>query len=252
MLAHIKLIAIILFVPIGLSFIVRPMPTDVLELSFYSEAVQIEYNAEIVAPSLSILEEQSIVRFYEALEDLTYEPLINSLRKCKNRLGLNDWLLYELTSVAVEEIFVNKSVKEKSLATWFLLSKLGYDTRLAFLKNEALIYVRTLEDIYETPLIEDKGLKFVGLTEMQYKGTQNNKAVYLLNFLAAPDGKPFTFSLDELPKLKPQNQQKKFRFVWQENSYQIDIKCDKTLVEVMKKYPVIGETDYVELSLIHI
>lgn len=219
---------------------------ETLTIHFYSEKLTIPYDTEINQPFVGRLEEQTIVGYYEALEDTAYEPLIRALKQQQQQLTLNDWLLYELTQKTVEAIYKNSSRKEKTLATWFLISKLGYDTRLAFLRNEAFIYVRTLEDIYETPLIEDNGDKFVGLTELQYRRTATNRGVYMLNFLASPNGQPFSFSLDQLPELAPKKQQKKFDFEWQRNNYEVTVQCDQTLVKVMEKYPVIGETDYVK------
>jgi len=221
-------------------------PIETLTIPFYSEVLNIQYPLDIKQEFTKKLEETSIVNFYEQLEDTNYEPLLASITKYQSKLRLNDWLVYELTQKIIEEVYINNTRKEKVLANWFLLSKLGYDTRLAFLKNEVFIYVRSIDDIYETPLIEDGGNRFVGLPEMQYKRKSKNKAVYLLNFLPAPNGKDFTFSLADLPYLKADKIQKKFKFDWEETSYEIAIQCDKTLVEVMKKYPVIGETDYIE------
>ena len=233
-------------IPLCYSFLWEKTNKETISIPFYSEQINLTYDSAIKQDFSGKLEEQTIVRYYEALEEADYEPLVNALQKQQKRLALNGWLIYELTQKVVAEIYKDKARKTQTLATWFLLSKLGYDTRLAFLKNETFIYVRTLEDIYETPLIEDQGNKFVGLTEMQYKRTSTSKGVYLLNFLASPNGKPFSFSLNELPQLKSKEQQKKFDFEWATTNYELTIQCDQTLVKVMEKYPVIGETDYVK------
>ena len=242
----IKLAIGFFLLPFCYSFLGEKTANQPLTLLFYNEEINLTYDPEIRHTFSGKLEEQTIVDFYEALEDVNYEPLVDALQRQKRRLALNDWLIYELVQQAIAKIYLGNARKEKTLTTWFLLSKLGYDTRLAFLKNEVFIYVRSLEDIYETPLIEDHGQKFVGLTEMQYKRTSSSKGVYLLNFLAAPNGVPFSFSLDELPQLKPNKQQKKFDFEWKATYYEITVQCDRTLVEVMEKYPVIGETDYLK------
>lgn len=246
--AFLKLLIVSFVLPLGYAFwpLKTTHSTELLTISFYSEELSIQYLPEFRKEFTKRLEEDSIVQFYEELEDTEYDALISSIEKYRSKLRLNDWLVYELTQDIIEEIYRNNSRKEKVLANWFLLSKLGYDTRLAFLKNEVFIYVRSYDDIYETPLIEDAGGKFVGLTEMQYKRTSSNKAVYLLNFLAKPNGKAFTFSLERLPLLKVNNSQKKYQFEWNEQPYEVTVNCDKTLVDVMRKYPVIAETDYVK------
>ncbi len=246
--AFLKLLIISFILPLGYSFGMNKItsPTEMLLIPFYSEALSIEYYPDIRQIFNNKLEEEAIVNFYEQLEDTDYEPMIASIEGYQKKLRLNDWLVYELTQKIIDKIYISNSRKEKELANWFLLSKLGYDTRLAFYKNEVFIYVRSLEDIYETPLIEDGGNKFVGLTEMQYKRTSSNKGVYLLNYLAQPNGKSFTFSLEDLPNLKENKHQKKFQFNWKGAPFEIVVQCDETLVDVLRKYPVIGETDYVK------
>jgi len=241
-----KLIIALALLPFCFSFLWNKANNQTLSILFYSEQIDLTYDSEIKQSFKGKLEEQSIVDYYETLAESNHESLVVALRNERARLALNDWLAYELTQKVVAKIFYDAPRKEKTLATWFLLSKLGYDTRLAFFKNEAFIYVRSLEDIYETPLIEDQGNKFVGLTEMQYKRTTSSKGVYLLNFLAAPNGQPFSFSLSNLPQLKSNKQQKKFDFEWKANKYELTVQCDQTLVNIMEKYPVIGETDYLK------
>jgi len=246
--AFLKIIIVSFVFPLGYFFLPNNLnfSSEILIIPFYSEELSIPYHPDIKQDFSSTLEESAIVNFYEALEDTEYEGMINAIKRYQSKLELNDWLVYELTQKIIGEIYLKSSRKEKVLANWFLLSKLGYDTRLAFLKNEVFIYVRSADDIYETPLIQDGGNKFVGLTEMQHKRTSSNKAVYLLNFLARPNGRNFTFSLKDLPRLKVDKIQKKFQFNWEGTGYEIAVQCDKTLVDVMKKYPVIGETDYVK------
>jgi len=244
--AHLKLIIPFALLPFCFAFFTQTATLESTSFDFYSEQVSLDYDPALQHSFNQTLEEQSIVSHFEKLEEVNFEPLVKGIKKFQLRHDLNDWLLYEMTQKALEKIVPGHSQKEKVLLTWFLLSKLNYDTRLAFLKNEALIYVRSNDDIFETPLIEEGGNKFVGLTEMQYKRTAQNKAVYLLNFLGAPNGKPFTFSLSSLPKLKPNLQQKKFQFDWTDQQHKITIQCDKTLVDLMKSYPIIGETDYIK------
>lgn len=214
------------------------------KIVFYSEELLIQFDTGMDFKGPRILNEQSIVAFYEALENSSYEPFLYSIKKHQNRLELNDWLVYELIKKSIEEIFNSQSENYKRLTTWFLLSKLGYDTRLAFLDNKAFIYVRIIDDLYETPLLEDNNQKFAGLTEIQYKKTKKNKSVYLLNFLAAPNGRAFNFSLDYLPNLPPTIQRKDFRFDVDGIRHDLMIEFDKTIIDIMRHYPVIGETDY--------
>ena len=241
---NISFLGLLFFISFIADFDGKNAAIETIEIPFYSEKLAVVYHPDITIVPSGMLEEQKIVAFYQQLEESSYEVFVESLLDLKNRLQLNDWLLYELTEKSVKGLMPHQSDKHQTLITWFLLSKLGYDTRLAFLKNDAFLYVRTEENIYETPLIEDNGQRFAGLTEMQISNSKAGRSVYLLNFLAMPNGRPFSFSLARLPQLKSVKQEKIYRFDWEETSFSLPVAYDKTLVDIMKNYPVVGETDY--------
>lgn len=238
-----------ILLPVIGSFFPKDKELSTLTIPFYSEQLSYSFDPDLVIAAPKTMEEQEIVAFYRNLEETSYESLISTLKKHQSKYNLNDWLVYELTKKIVDHIYTGKSDKQKNLTTWFLLSKLGYDTRLAFLKNQAFIYVRTEEEIFETPLIEDENHRFVGLSEMQQKRSKSSKGVYLLNFLAAPNGKSFSFSLKELPALKIGQQNKTFQFTWNGETFQLPIQIDKTLIDVMDNYPVIAESGYLSTPM---
>ena len=234
------------FITLLLSFN-EPVPDKAIEFPFYTENIKIPYAPELVINHRVKLEEEEIVQFYRSMERAPYQSVLSGLRTAKHQYQLNDWLLYELVEKTVDKIFVNKGASYKVLATWFLMSKLHYDTRLAFLGKTAFLYVKTLDNIYETPMIEEEGSRYFGLTELQYKRTKRSKAIYLLNFIATPNGKPFSLAFNRLPAIKSDIQQKDFSFQWRDQRYKITAEVDKTLVEIMRKYPIIDESGYIKV-----
>lgn len=220
---------------------------DVLQqvtIPFYTETIAIKYAPEIIIPTIKKLEEEEIVSFYKQLERSPYLSVLTAFRTSKRQYALSDWLLYELVKKTMGDIYKKKNRTYQVLATWFFMSKLNYDTRLAFLGSNAYLYVKTKDNIYETPMIEDEGNRFLGLTELQYKRTNRSRAIYLLNFLAAPRGKSFSLAFT-LPALRPAIQKKDFVFQWRANKYKISVEVDKTLVAIMKHYPIIDESGYI-------
>ena len=225
----------------------EPAPSKTIEFSFYTETIKIPYDPEIVINQRVKLEEEYIVQFYKKMERAPYQSVLSELRTAKHQYQLNDWLFYELVEKTVNKVFMGKGTSYKVLATWFLMSKLHYDTRLAFLGNTAYLYVKTLDNIYETPMIEEKGSRYFGLTELQYKRTKRSKAIYLLNFIATPNGKPFSLAFNRLPALQSTIEQKDFSFQWRDKKYKVVAEVDKTLVEIMRKYPIIDESGYIKV-----
>jgi len=213
-------------------------------IPFYTETISIKYAPEIIIPTIKKLEEEDIVRFYKQLERTPYLSVLTAFRTSQRQYALSDWLLYELVKKTIKDIYKKKPRSYQVLATWFFMSKLNYDTRLAFLGNSAYLYVKTKDNIYETPMIEEKGNRFLGLTELQYKRTNDSKGIYLLNFLAAPRGKSFSLAFT-LPTLRSAIEKKDFVFQWRSKKYKVSVEVDKTLVAIMKHYPIIDESGYI-------
>lgn len=216
-----------------------------IEIQFYNEVISLSYSNEVIVAQPKKLEEEYIVAFFNQLNRSPYQPILTSIRQSKATYQLNDWLTYDLLKQTVDKIYGSKGKSYRVLAMWFYMSKLNFDTRLTFIGKEAFLYVRTTDNIYETPMIEDEGNRFVGLSELQYKKTSRNRAIYLLNFLAAPNGNSFSLGLNWLPNLTPSLKQKNFNFTWRGQPFLLSIEIDENLVNIMKKYPIIDESGYI-------
>ena len=130
--------------------------------------------------------EHAMVDYFNQMEKTKYQPLLTDLKYHKDRLKLNDWLYYELIQEAVEKIFVGKSHQQKTLNAWFLLTKAGYNTRLTYLNNQIYLYAYSLDEIYETPMIEDNQKAFINLTTIHKDSNTKGIALNMLSFNPNP------------------------------------------------------------------
>jgi hypothetical protein len=221
---------------------------QVVTVAFFSENLQVSYSMDMVLPGRVPLEEKKMVAFFHQLEKTNYALLLHDLLEKKEQFRLNDWLFYELMRISLEKIYSGKSELERELTSWFLLAKAGYDTRLTYLGNRVFVYVHTEDEIFEVPMIEDAGRSFANLTSI-HQGVRSQNALYLLNFTANPGGRAFSFYLAEIPRLRPRLQEKSFSFAYNGWSYQLQVKVDLTVVEIMKNYPLFSESRYLEAPL---
>ncbi len=217
-------------------------------IAFYSEQFTLPYDPGMIMAGNVSIEEKSMVRFYQQMLRTDYQSFLSALEEKKQHLRLNDWLFFELLHQSVSEIFRTYSPTEQELVCWFFLSRHGFDTRLTFRDDEVFLYVYTLDEVFEVPMIKEQGRTYVNLTSVHHP-PQQQQALYLLNYAARPDGRPFSFYLQELPALRPQPALNTFRFAYQEYVYQLDVQFDLTLIELMKNYPFIAERQYLEVPL---
>ena len=134
-----------------------------VNLDFYSETISVGYYTDMVINTDVAINEVAMMNYFNQMEKTTYQTLLSNLYNHKQRLDLNDWLFYELIHEAVNKIYTKKSTQQKTLNCWFLLSKAGYNTRLTYLNEQVFLYAYSKEDIFETPMIEDKGKTFINL-----------------------------------------------------------------------------------------
>ncbi len=218
-----------------------------IAVSFYSETVELRYNDAMLKPSCTGINESGIASYYRQLERTPYQPLLNDLLAAKHALALNDWLLYQLLHEGLETIMKEKSAAERELAAWFFLSKMTFKTRVAYLDEQVFLYVLSEDEVFEIPMIEDRGERFVNLTNSLAGATPALAALYLLNFDPTPDGNAFGFYLTALPKLRTDTATATVHFPYLDSVFQLNVQYDRTLVDVMEHYPLIAERKYLEL-----
>lgn len=224
-----------------------PGPVKTVTVPFYSAGLQIQYDPAMVLNGEVRHQEEEILRYYKAMAKVPYQQLEQSLTKHRKQLGLNDWFYYELLKNAIEVIYKDKSTLHQTLACWFLLSKAGFDTRLTYINQRAFVYVYSNDGVFEVPMISEEGRTFVNLTSIHHKTSNFEEAVYLLNFAPNKQGRSFGFYLKQLPDIAPQIQVKKVNFQLGKANYQLQIKQDLNIIEMMRHYPIIEEQQYFEV-----
>lgn len=219
-----------------------------LELPFYSETVTLKYHANMKLKVRIQTEERSMVQYYRNLEHTDYQVLLKDLQQKQQVFQLNDYLFYDLMKSAVEKIYSEQSKLQKTLTCWFLLSKAGFDTRLTYLDRKAFLYVYTEDELFEVPMIKERNRTFVNLSSV-HANERQKEALYMLNFVANPSGRTFTFYLDQLPLFRPQITTQQLHFTNGNIEHELQIKTDKTIADLMEAYPFFAEEKYLEAPL---
>ena len=215
-----------------------------VQVDFFGHRFQFEYIEEIVPRNSVEVEADDLRRFYGQMERKPYQGLLANLNLAKDRFALNDWLYYQLVNKVSEQILNDQSKATQSLFTWFLLTKSGYDIRLTFRGQQVYLCAYIEEKVFEVPLIKQEQRTYVNLTEV---GTENTDRVpvYILDYVPNPQGLPFSFSLQQRPRLQEDIVRKQVKFRFNDSLYQWNIAFDRTLVRLMESYPFIDETEYV-------
>jgi hypothetical protein len=254
---RILLFGLLLSIPFWMSHTTAEGPlrnseNKVTQFSFYNSSIQLRYSSELIQVYRTQLSEKGISSYYKLLKLCAHEQLLSSLLEYKNRLGLNDWLFYKLVYQGVSHIMQSQGQLEKELLSWFLLSELGYDTRLTYLENRIFVYVYSMDTLFEIPLIKDGRRTYANLTSFRQGAPSLRQELFLLQFRPQQSGRAFSFYLQKHPVLPEKIINKQISFPYKGITYQFPIQVNQTIVEIMEDYPYFSESQYLEVPLSNI
>jgi hypothetical protein len=219
-----------------------------ITIPFFTEQVPIQYQTDLLQISRPEMTEQGLRAYFRQMSTTEYDVLIRSLQQARKAFRLNDWLYYKLIKQVLQQIYGQHEPVDRTLSAWFILSQSGYDTRLTYLDEEAYLYVFTMDNVFEAPIIQDGGRSFINLSNVR-SGQVQQRALYMLGFIPNPDGHAFTFTFKDLPRLRPLIKQQKVSFFYQEEWHTLEVRVDENIAAYMEDYPVVAETQYLEVPL---
>lgn len=215
-----------------------------VNLSFYGAAVSLHYDPALILRETIKTDAASLTSAWRSLEQKPVQSLLDDLLRYKNQLRLNDWLYYKLMHQGVEQILTGRTAVAKELLTAFLLSKTGIDVRVTFANNNLYTNAYVAEELFEVPIIEDRGRQFANLTAARLH-TGPLQAMYMLDIPNQRPGRVFSFSLAQRPMLEEQPVNKVFSFTYSHTVYEVPLSYDARMVELLKDYPLTGEMNYI-------
>ncbi len=241
-------VAVLSLLCLGLTAGLSAKTNEEILIPFYSEQVRIHYRSDLMEVAKPKMSEQGLRSYFRNMSQTEYTVIVRSLQQARKAFRLNDWLYYQLVKQVLQQIYGQHDPLERTLAAWFLLSQSGFDTRLTYLEAEAYLYVYTEDEVFEAPMIEDKGRSYINLTRVK-AGREPQKALYLLGFAPNPTGHAFSFYLPELPRLKPDLKEHTVRFYYEQEWHAITVKVDENIAAFMEAYPIIAEEKYLEVPI---
>ena len=221
-----------------------------VKFHYYSEPISIKYDTRMLIPIGNDISEEVFKRFYFDLNNTSFLMVVGGLLSYKKKLELNDWLYYVLIHDFVETAFKEQSTNFRTLFSWFLLHKSGYQVQLNYVNNHIMLSVFSHDKIYDMPVREHQNGWYVELTAA-HRHLINRKLIsYRSNFNINSKGKPFSFQLKKLPKLSnPKIVTKSFSFIHYGKLYPFSVDINESIIEMMFRYPELSIKDHAEIPV---
>jgi hypothetical protein len=252
----VKVKAVILFLVISL--LSRPGVSwaqdqvNTIHFDFCDQLIRFNFNRSLVTTAPTEFSSQTIYSFYDNVNKSGYEPMIQALLQYKEKYKPDDWLFYQLIRKTAQHISPKAdNYFRYTLYKWFLLSKTGYDARLAITDNRVLFYVRCDENIYNIPTRMANGKQYVCLNYHDYKAIDFLKERFAVVELPVPEAQhTFSYKITHLPDFKPSDyRERDLRFSYNESDYNFKVKLNPQIQTLFTNYSVVDYEYYLNIPL---
>lgn len=193
-----------------------------------------------------------VSKFYTEISAGNYDPLISSLKKYQEQYRLNDWIYYQLIRKTAEQISPKAdNYFRYTLYKWFLLSKCGYDARLAVGNDQVIFYVRNEENINDIPFFMIDGKKYMCLNYHDYGKLFKKADAYIPVNISIPEAKnAFSYKVTRMPDFKPESyEEKDVEFSYRQKIYHFKLKVNEDVQTIFKNYPGVDFESYFNIPL---
>jgi len=220
-----------------------------LEIEFYGQQINLSYESALAEVSGVKFSEPEFTQFLRKQESKNYGEVLIQLQGLKSRLNLNDWMYFELMHRCIGQMLVSGNDYEKTLLSYFLLSKSGYDSKITFLNHKMWLNVYTKDKLYEISTILLGNKNFVNLTAAINKQDDFADQIYLLEYPIANAKRAFSFDMSSLPNLAARTKEVSVDFDFKGNPIHLKVEIDLNLIELINNYPIFDEVSYLETPL---
>lgn len=203
-----------------------------ITVDFFNQMLVFEKNNKLHAIKLKISKE-SISDFWDKISKSNYKIFIENMKNYKNKYDLNDWAMYLLIyKYAHQQVDINKS----NLFTWFILSKMGYDTKVGYTNDNIYLLSTIKQKLYQVSFFTFNGSRYYIMNPKGRIGNIGSIFTYKGSYPNAKEKLNFDMSKKAI-RLYTNLQSKKLEFKYKNKFYSFNTQYSKDLIEFYKTFP---------------
>ncbi|UKT62384.1 hypothetical protein [Pedobacter mucosus] len=225
---------------------------QIKSFEFYNETFNFHLDSSVIVTVDKKVSSAQVSQFYTQISASKYDDLISSLKEYQQKFKLNDWICYQLIRKTAEQISPkNDNYFRYTLYKWFLLSKCGFDARLAVGNNQVIFYVRNEEEIKDIPFFMLGDKKYMCLNYHDYgRLFERSDAYKPVNIFFTEAQNPFSYKVTRLPDFKPEDyEEKDVQFSYKQTIYHFKLQVNNDIQAIFKNYPGVDFETYFNIPL---
>jgi hypothetical protein len=172
--------------------------------------------------------------YWSAVSRADYEPLVKQIEAQKKPLQLNDWGFALLVHKIARGINVSRS-GEQAVLTWFILTKAGYNARIAYDSRRVYLLLPSRQQLFAAPYFTFDNVRYFALNFDGDKERLGRVFTYDGQYPGA--SKRLDMSLAHAINTGRIEKDKYLSFKFQGRTYRIRVAYDEETVSFLKTYP---------------
>ncbi|PHR69012.1 MAG: hypothetical protein COA66_15735 [Arcobacter sp.] len=206
-----------------------------ISFSFYSQEINIYYDKK--HKKILMNNKDAFSAFWNDISKSEYQGTLQQFEDYARELNLNDWAKYLLIYKSAYHIYQDKNMA--NLFTWFYLSKMNYDVKIAFNENNIYLISKLTHKLYEVSYVRIKDKRYYVLSAE--KPIKNIGQVYTYKSTYQNANKSLSFTSNKAIKLFGNIKEKVLNFSYENKQYKIKAKYSLDLIDFYSTFP---QSDY--------
>lgn len=212
---------------------------------YYGQPLEYYYDPSIKKTLSNPISKDNISDYWAAISNSQFEGVIKQLEKTRKAMELNDWGYALLVDSLSQKLFRNKN--DKTLFTWFVLVKSGYNARVAHDRSDIFLLIPSRQKIYDVVYFDMSGTRYYALG---FKGERVNvKRVHTYEGGYPDAQQALNLAIERDFKIKRKEKVRRLHFNYDGKYYQVKLKYDLNTVKFFETYPQMEIDQYFRSSV---
>ncbi len=240
---------------------IKPVPTPVkiipaplvkkikgskIHLTFYGQALDFYYDPKLKVSLQRPINAKAMSRIWSEMSKADYEGLLKQINAQRKPLILNDWGFALLTNAIAQKVHPG-SKNDQSVFTWYLMTKAGYQARIAYDQNYVYLLMPSRQQLFAAPYFTFDKIRYYALSFDGIKQKPGKIFTYDGHYPGAQ--KRLDMSLSHAFNTGRKQQDRFLNFTYKGKTHRINVGYDKETIAYLKTYPQMDITLYFNSEL---
>ena len=204
-----------------------------IRFDFYGQDISIQYD-EKYNFELDSIDKNSISDVWKNLSKADFKTLDKQIVQYSKLYNLNDWAKYLLIYNIGQNIYHDKN--KVNLFTWYILVKMGYDTKVGYNSHKIYLMSKVKENLYQVSFFTLEGAKYYILTPKGRVSSVGAIYTYASNYPNATKALDFDMN-NKAIKIYTNKMIKELEFEYLSKNYKVKVAYSKDLINFYKTFP---------------